>query len=352
MDAGETVTKKPVLHYAFTKEKNGRHDQKKRQVQEYRQPRSVKTLVQHWFTSGALLVHSWCAPGAFLVHSWCIPGALLRFPERELPRFRKEDSILRTETFGSPFRQLANPKGNCTASERKPRSSAQKSLDHSSPTSKTCSLRSPGFSLKRELCPPTRELCPTTREVCPPTPELCPPTRELCPPTRGLCPLTPELCPLTRELCSLTRELCLRHESCVLRHESCVLRHEGCALRHQSCVFQHESCVLDTRAVSSDTGVMSSDTRAVSSDTRAVPSFSRAVSSDMRDVSTDTRPCLPTRELSSRSRGNRKHDRRFHDLYQELGKTYQNHDLHQGNLHDMHNQDVGYIEKGLHHQKY
>ena len=40
-------------------------------------------------------------------------------PERELHRFRKEASILRTETFGSPFRQLANPKGNCPASERK-----------------------------------------------------------------------------------------------------------------------------------------------------------------------------------------------------------------------------------------
>ena len=38
-------------------------------------------------------------------------------PERELHRFRKEASILRTETFGSC--QLANPKGNCLASERK-----------------------------------------------------------------------------------------------------------------------------------------------------------------------------------------------------------------------------------------
>ena len=50
-------------------------------------------------------------------------------PERELRRFRKEVSILCTETFGSSFRQLANPKGNCPASERKPRSSAQKRLD-------------------------------------------------------------------------------------------------------------------------------------------------------------------------------------------------------------------------------
>ena len=143
-------------------------------------------LVHSWCTSGALLVHSWCIPGAFSVHSWCTLGALKGFPkgncfaferkprssvqkrldrffanlqtrkgiaplpkgsldpphrnvwiaflplakpERELHRFRKEVSILRTETFGSPFRHLANPKGNCTASERKPRSSAQKRLD-------------------------------------------------------------------------------------------------------------------------------------------------------------------------------------------------------------------------------
>ena len=106
------------------------------------------TLVHSWFTLGALLVHSWCTPGALSVHSWCTLGALqtvsrkgiaslpkgsldpphrnvwIAFsptykPERELHRFRKEASILRTETFGSPFRQLANPKGNCSASERK-----------------------------------------------------------------------------------------------------------------------------------------------------------------------------------------------------------------------------------------
>ena len=110
-------------------------------------------LVHSW----AFLVHSWFTPGALLVHSWCTLGALQRFPERELlffPKgsldppfrnvwiafsltykpekelhcFRKEASILRTETFGSPFRQFANPKGNCTASERKSRSSAQKTF--------------------------------------------------------------------------------------------------------------------------------------------------------------------------------------------------------------------------------
>ena len=158
-------------------------------------------LVHSWCTPGALLVHSWCTSGALLVYSWCTPGALpvhfrcilvhsrctpkvsrkgiaslpkgsLDSPfrnvwiafsltykperelhrfrkeasilrtetfgspfcqfantEREMHRFRKEVSILRTETFGSPFRQLANPKGKCTASERKPRSSAQKRLD-------------------------------------------------------------------------------------------------------------------------------------------------------------------------------------------------------------------------------
>ena len=149
-----------------------------------RKPRGVQDswcipgafLVHSWCTPGALLVHSWCTFGALLVHSWCIPGALLVHsrctfgallvhsrctpnvsrkgiaslpkgsldppfrnvwidfsltykPERELRRFRKEVSILCTETFGSPFRQLANPKGNCPASERKPRSSAQKRLD-------------------------------------------------------------------------------------------------------------------------------------------------------------------------------------------------------------------------------
>ena len=118
-------------------------------------------LVHLWFTSGALLVHSWCTPGALPVHSQCTPGALsvhskvsqqgiaslpkgsldpphrnvwIAFsptykPKRELHRFRKEASILRTETFGTPFRQLANPKGNCPTSERKLRSSAQKRLD-------------------------------------------------------------------------------------------------------------------------------------------------------------------------------------------------------------------------------
>ena len=76
-------------------------------------------LVHSWFTPGSLLVHFWCTSGALLVHSrcifgallvhfsvhsWCTLGALQRFPERELLRFRKEASILRSETFGSPFR--------------------------------------------------------------------------------------------------------------------------------------------------------------------------------------------------------------------------------------------------------
>ena len=50
-------------------------------------------------------------------------------PERELHHFRKEASILRTETFGSSFHHLQTRKGDCTASERKSRSSAQKRLD-------------------------------------------------------------------------------------------------------------------------------------------------------------------------------------------------------------------------------
>ena len=95
-------------------------------------------LVHSWCTSGAF----WCAPGALPVHFRCTPGALSEHskgfpkgncfaserkprsswiafspickPERELHRFRKEASILRTETFGSFFfffPQLANPKG-------------------------------------------------------------------------------------------------------------------------------------------------------------------------------------------------------------------------------------------------
>ena len=127
-----------------------------------RKPRGAQ---DSWFTPGSFLVHFWCTPGALLVHSRCTFGALLVHsrctpkvsrkgiaslpkgsldppfrnvwiafsltykPERELHRFRKEASILRTETFGSPFRQFANPKGNCAASERKSRSSAQKHLD-------------------------------------------------------------------------------------------------------------------------------------------------------------------------------------------------------------------------------
>ena len=123
-----------------------------------RKPRSAQ---YSWFTPGSSLVHSWCTPGALPVHFRCTSGALsvhsnvsrkgiaslpkgsldppfrnvwIAFPltykpERELHRFRKEASILRTETFGSPFRQFANPKGNCVASERKSQSSAQKHLD-------------------------------------------------------------------------------------------------------------------------------------------------------------------------------------------------------------------------------
>ena len=133
-------------------------------------------------------------------------------PERELHRFRKEDWILRTETFGSPFRQLANPRGNCIASERKPRSSAQKRLDRLLLTCKperelprfrkealilrtgTCGLshailswRSPGLSLNREVCPPTRELCPNdTRVVSIDTRAVYPDTKTVSSDTRAM----------------------------------------------------------------------------------------------------------------------------------------------------------------------
>ena len=73
-------------------------------------------LVHFWCTLGALLVHfsllvHWCT-GALLVHSRCTFGALLVHSRCTLQPFPK-----------------GFPKGNCFASERKPRSSAQKRLD-------------------------------------------------------------------------------------------------------------------------------------------------------------------------------------------------------------------------------
>ena len=64
------------------------------------------------------------------------------------------------------------------------------------------------------------------------------------------------------------KEICvLRHERCVHRHERCVHRHESCVLRHEGCVLRHQSCSYDTRAVSSDTRAVSSDTRDVKDNT-------------------------------------------------------------------------------------
>ena len=116
-------------------------------------------LVHSWFTSGALLVHSWCT---IPVHFRCTPGALSvhfkGFPkgncfaserkprssvQKRVDRFppnlqtRKGIAPLPKGSLDPPhrnvldslFAQLANPKGNCTASERKSRSSAQKRLD-------------------------------------------------------------------------------------------------------------------------------------------------------------------------------------------------------------------------------
>ena len=265
-----------------------------------------------------------------------------------MPRFRKEASILRTETFGSPFCQLANPKGNCTASERKPRSSAQKRLDR--PFANLQTRKGIAPLPKGSLDPPhrkvwiilrqlanlfaeisrlqletravstdtrvvsndtrvvstdTRAMSTDTRAVSPDTRAVSSdtravfsdtkavssdtravfPTRGLCPPTRKLCLPTRELCSLTRELCPPTRELCPPFQSCVLRHERCVHR--------------HETLLTDTRAVKQVT--WQSETRL---------SFPRPVPG--------------------------------------TGETRQKHDLHLGNLHDVHNQDVGHIEKGLH----
>ena len=159
------------------------------------------------------------------------------FPEKGIARFRKEASILRTETFGSH-----SPKARANDPPHENVWIAQRNLcpptrELCPPTRQLCPPTRELYFPTRELCPPTRELCPSTRGLCPPTPELCPLTRELCPPTRELCPPTREqiaptreICPPTRELIAPTRELCpptrqLRHGSCVLRHESRVHRH-------------------------------------------------------------------------------------------------------------------------------
>ena len=311
-------------------------------------------LVHSWCTPGALLVHSWCTPGALSVHFWCTLGALQRFPERELLRFRKEASILRTEMFGSPFRQLTNPKGNCTASERKPRSSAQKRLDRLFANLQTrkgiaplpkgsldpphrkvwiilrqlANLFTEIFRLQletravstdtrvvsndtrvvstdtramftdtradctdtRAVSSDTRAVPSDTRAVSPDTRavltrELCLPTRKLCPPTRGLCPPTPELCPPTRELCPPTRGLCPpTPELCPTTREMCPPTRD--------LAYRHESCQAGHVAIGNTTVVFTTCTR-------------------------------------------------------NWGNTSKI-DLHLGNLHDVHNQDVGHIEKGLH----
>ena len=143
----------------------------------------------------------------------------------------------------------------------------------------------------------------------------------------------------------------------------------------------------DTRTVFSDTSAVLSDTRAVSFNTRAVPSDTRAVFSntsavffDTRAVSSDTRAVLSTRELCPRTRGlcpptpklcpttremcplTRDFAYRHESCqagHVAIGNTTivsttctrnwgkrQKHDLHLGNVHDVHNQDVGHIEKG------
>ena len=99
-------------------------------------------LVHFWCTLGALmvhfslLVHFWCTPGALLVHSRCTFGALLVHSRCTPKVSRKGIASLPKGSLDPPhrnvwiaFSSLTNPKGNCTASERKPRSSAQKRLD-------------------------------------------------------------------------------------------------------------------------------------------------------------------------------------------------------------------------------
>ena len=119
-------------------------------------------LVHSWSTLGALLVHFWCTPGALPVHFRCTPGALSvhftgfpkgscfvserkprSFVQKRLDRSfanlqtRKGIAPLPKGSLDPPHRNVwiafsptCKPeRGNCTASERKLRSSAQKRLD-------------------------------------------------------------------------------------------------------------------------------------------------------------------------------------------------------------------------------
>ena len=103
----------------------------------------------NWFTPGSLLVHFWCTPVALLVHSRRIFGA--------------PPGALSVHSKGFP-------KGNCFASERKPRSSVQKRLDRFFANLQT----------RKGIAPlPKGSLDPLYRNVRIAFPPTCKPEREL-----------------------------------------------------------------------------------------------------------------------------------------------------------------------------
>ena len=262
-------------------------------------------------TPGAFLVNSWCTPGALLVHSWCTPGALLFTPGELLVHSWCTPGALPVHSRCTPGALLVHSRCTPKVSRKGIALLPKGSLDP--PHRNVWIAFSPSCKPERELHRFRKEasiLCldrlfanlQTRKGIAPlPKGSLDLPhrkvwiiLRQLAKPKREL---QLELCLLTRELCSLTRELCSRHESCVLRHEGCALRLQSCVLRHERCVHRHETLLTDTRAV-----------KQVTWQSEARLSFPR--------------PVPGTRE------------------------TRQKHDLHLGNLHDVHNEDVGHIEKG------
>ena len=136
-------------------------------------------LVHSWFTPGALLVHSWCTPGALPVHLRCTPGAL--------------------SVHSNGF-----PKGNCFASERKPRSFAQKRLDRLFANVQTRK----GIALlpKGSLDPPHRNVWIAFSLTCKPEKEIAPlPKGSLDPPHRNVWIVFSPTCKPEREIAPLPK---------------------------------------------------------------------------------------------------------------------------------------------------
>ena len=170
-------------------------------------------LVHSWCTPGALLVHSWCTPGALLVHSWCTLGALQRFPEkgiaslpkgsldppfrnvwiafsltykpeRELHRFRKEASILRTETFWIAFSPICKPERELHRFRKEVSILRKKRLDRLLANLQTRKGIAP---LPKGSDSPHRNIWIAFSPTCKPEREIAPlPTRSLDPPYRNV----------------------------------------------------------------------------------------------------------------------------------------------------------------------